>query len=119
MKRRDYRSPEAAEYRILYKSKEWALLRTHQLAKQPFCQHCLSRGIVKAATVVNHIKCHKGDMALFSSPANLASVCKPCHDGPIQSYERTGVMPGITLSGRPIDASHPWNAPQAITKTHN
>jgi 5-methylcytosine-specific restriction protein A len=32
-----------------------------------------------AANEVDHIKPHKGDMALFWDSSNWQSLCKPCH----------------------------------------
>jgi 5-methylcytosine-specific restriction protein A len=67
--------------------------------------------------VVNHRTPHKGDWSLFIDPANHQSVCKPCHDGPIQSAERTGkatIRIGYSEAtgpdGLPTDPRHPFNA---------
>jgi 5-methylcytosine-specific restriction protein A len=60
-----------------------------------------------AASVVNHKIPHKGDVELFYSPENIESVCKSCHDGPIQSEERRGYSSEVGTDGWPIDYRHP------------
>lgn len=50
------------------------------LAENPLCAECGRHGIDAAATVVDHIKPHKGDMVLFWDQSNWQSLCKPCHD---------------------------------------
>ena len=109
MRKRDYRSAEAAAYRILYKSRRWRLLRLAQFARQPLCERCLDRGKVTVATVANHRRPHKGDLELFFDQANLESACKPCHDGPIQSDERRGYSSAADADGWPTDPHHPSN----------
>lgn len=107
-RRDDRRSPAAAAYRKLYKLAAWKHARTGQLQRQPLCELCAERHRTVAATVVNHRLPHKGDMGLFLDPANLQSACAPCHDGPIQSYERTGRMRGCDANGVPLDGGHHW-----------
>jgi 5-methylcytosine-specific restriction enzyme A len=110
-RRDDRRSPEAAQWRKLYKLRAWRdHARPAQLRKQPLCELCLERDITRAATIVNHRTAHKGDMALFLDPDNLQSACQPCHDGAIQSYERTGRMRGCDANGVPLDSGHHWAA---------
>lgn len=106
-KRRDYRSPEAAEYRKLYKGARWRALRAAQLAREPLCKPCLAVGRVTPATVANHRTPHKGDLLLFFDPENLESACAPCHDGPIQRDERRGFGCGVGADGYPLDPAHP------------
>ncbi|TGN80501.1 HNH endonuclease [Bradyrhizobium yuanmingense] len=71
----------------LYSSRQWKQLRRHQLAFEPLCRFCLDSDVVEAATVVDHVKPHKGDEALFYDADNLQSLCKPCHDGTKQRIE--------------------------------
>lgn len=107
--RPDYRSAEAAEYRKLYKARAWLNARAAQLAKQPLCEPCLVEGVATSATVVNHRKPHKGDLALFYDPANHQSVCKPHHDGPIQREEHAGFSSAVDAGGWPTDPRHRAN----------
>lgn len=113
LKQRYSRSAEADAYRALYKLPLWRHptrgLRAQQLAKQPLCERHQRRGEIVAADTVNHRTPHKGDMALFSDPANLESTCAACHSGLIQSEERRGHVIGCDAGGRPIDPTHPWN----------
>jgi 5-methylcytosine-specific restriction enzyme A len=104
--RPDWRSPEAAAYRALYKKPEWRAARATQLAKQPLCERCLAEGISTAANVVNHKIPHKGDLVLFRNPANHQSVCKPHHDGPIQRDEHAGFSAAVDAAGWPTDPLH-------------
>ena len=67
-------SVNRAEYHRLYNTSRWQYLRRRQLDAEPFCK-CGS-----LATVVDHIKDHKGDVNLFYDPSNLQSMCKRCHD---------------------------------------
>lgn len=69
---------------------------------------CKQVGRVTAATVVDHIKPHRGDESLFYDAANLQSLCKPCHDRHKQRQEHTGTLPGSDTDGMPIDPAHHW-----------
>lgn len=85
-------------------------LRPVQLSKQPLCERCLrDHGRVTEATVVHHLKPHKGDWELFTDPDNLASSCKRCHDSTEQSIERRGYDIRIGDDGWPVDPNHPFN----------
>lgn len=108
-RRDDRRSPEAAAYRGWYKTPLWRALRAAQLARQPLCERCLDNGRPISATVVNHARPHRGNWDLFRDPANLQSLCAPCHDGPVQSAERRGYAPDIGDDGWPTDERHPAN----------
>jgi 5-methylcytosine-specific restriction protein A len=58
---------------------DWGL-RAQQLRKEPLCAECLKEGRVTVANVVDHVKKHGGDAALFYDPSNLNSLCKRHHD---------------------------------------
>jgi 5-methylcytosine-specific restriction protein A len=70
---------------------------------------CKEQGHITIATVVDHVRDHKGNEELFFDPANLQSLCKPHHDTTKQRQERRGYVIGTDASGRPIDAQHAWN----------
>lgn len=59
---------------------EWEKARKAWLEKHPDCVHCLEEHVVTSATVVDHIKPHKGDMQLFWDSSNWQSLCKSHHD---------------------------------------
>ncbi len=101
----DRRSAAASAWRHLYSTREWRQLKKAQLQRQPLCE--MEHGArVEPATVVNHRIPHKGDRALFFDPANLQSLCKPHHDGPIQRTERRGVSTQVDARGYPVDPLH-------------
>lgn len=85
----------------LYKTAAWQRLREHQLALQPLCSFCLQSDDVEVATVVDHIKPHKGDEALFYDPNNLQSLCKSCHDRDKQRIERGQTVVRFGADGWP------------------
>jgi 5-methylcytosine-specific restriction enzyme A len=59
----------------------WQKARAGWLVAHPLCAACERQGRVTAATVVDHVIPHRGDMALFWAAAtNWQSLCKPCHD---------------------------------------
>ncbi len=58
----------------------WRSYRLVFLSRNPLCVECQTVGRVAAATVVDHIKAHKGDQQLFWETTNHRAVCKPCHD---------------------------------------
>ncbi|HHR5499154.1 TPA: HNH endonuclease [Klebsiella pneumoniae] len=57
---------------------------------------------VISATVVDHIKPHKGDETLFHNPDNLQSLCKRCHDSVKQRMEKGGTVTEFDNEGRVI-----------------
>ena len=61
---------------------KWQKRRKVFLALNPLCNDPDQRheGVTVAATVVDHIKPHKGDEALFWDPTNLQALCRRCHD---------------------------------------
>ncbi|WP_208245101.1 HNH endonuclease signature motif containing protein (plasmid) [Rhizobium sp. T1470] len=87
----------------LYQLAAWRRLRRYQLAAQPLCQFCLITEDVTEATVVDHIKAHKGNLELFHDPSNLKSLCKPCHDGLKQRIDRGKTVTITGIDGYPIE----------------
>nr|WP_256372325.1 HNH endonuclease signature motif containing protein [Ensifer sp. M14] len=73
------------------------------MAREPLCRFCLVVEDVTEATVVDHMRPHKGNVELFYDPGNLQSLCKPCHDGFKQRIDR-GARVAITgVDGYPIE----------------
>lgn len=58
----------------------WSKARKAYLSEHPLCAECLRRGKYTEATVVDHIKPHRGNQELFWDKSNWQSLCKPCHD---------------------------------------
>ena len=59
----------------------WQRARAAYLRAHPLCKRGSEiKAAVVAATVVDHIKPHKGDKTLFWDSTNWQPLCKPCHD---------------------------------------
>lgn len=50
------------------------------LDEHPLCEECERHGRLTAATVVDHVKPHRGDQTLFWDESGWQALCKPCHD---------------------------------------
>ena len=61
-------------------SSAWQKASKAYLREHPLCVECLKCGIYTQATVVDHVKPHRGDKVLFWNRNNWQSLCKPCHD---------------------------------------
>jgi len=59
---------------------KWRVARLSYLKKNPLCVECKRENAVTAATVVDHVIPHKGDMKLFWNMRNWQSLCKHHHD---------------------------------------
>jgi len=59
--------------------RKWQKARAAYLAKHPLCVRCEASDRVTAATDLDHIVPHKGDMVLFWVRNNWQGLCKPCH----------------------------------------
>tara|TARA_R100000655_G_scaffold91646_1_gene132471 strand:- start:61 stop:393 length:333 start_codon:yes stop_codon:yes gene_type:complete len=61
-----------------YNSKRWRALRNYFIQKNPICKICQSKGIIKSAQCVDHIK----PITIGGSQVdinNLQSLCNSCH----------------------------------------
>lgn len=61
-------------------NRRWQRARLLYLREHPYCVSCMEQGKMVEATVVDHIRPHRGDATLFWDKANWQSLCKPCHD---------------------------------------
>ena len=61
-------------------SHRWQMARKQFLANHHLCVECESAGIITLATVVDHIRPHRGDEVLFWDENNWQPLCKKCHD---------------------------------------
>lgn len=109
--RKDYRTKEAQAYRRWYSTKAWRVRRELQLSGHPWCAFCDAMGLVKAATVADHVVPHRGDRDLFFN-GELQSLCKTHHDSAKQSEERIGYSAACDADGYPLDPKHPANKPR-------
>lgn len=102
-----------SQHKHLYNSARWKRMRARQLESEPLCRMHAELGQLVGATVVDHVKAHRGDVELFFDHDNLQSLCKPCHDAHKQAQEHSasGVLRGAGHDGRPLDLAHPWHQP--------
>lgn len=79
--RRRYRKDrqESGAWHRLYGTRRWREMRAAQLIAEPYCRKCAETGLRTAATDVDHIRPHRGDLRLFYNAANLQSLCHACH----------------------------------------
>lgn len=70
---------------------------------------CKRRGEVAAATVVDHIIPHRGDMDLFWDVGNWQGLCETDHNSTKQFIESHGYSNEVGMDGWPIDPMHPTN----------
>ena len=58
----------------------WQKERLGFLMRHPLCAECERQSKLTAATVVDHVKAHKGNKQLFWDSSNWQPLCKRCHD---------------------------------------
>jgi 5-methylcytosine-specific restriction endonuclease McrA len=97
-----------SDYQHLY-DRRWRKARELFLQSNPLCVMCQNASMIEPATVVDHIKPHKGDSQLFWDQDNWQSLCKTHHDSTKQAEEKSGVIRGGKINGEPLDPSHHWN----------
>ena len=84
-------------WRRWYKTARWRKLRESILLRDMFtCQRTgvtlIGKHPEPNSAVVDHIKPHRGDEALFWDEANLMSVSKQWHDGAKQAEEQASLQ---------------------------
>lgn len=97
------------EWRRLYWTARWKKLRLAHLTSHPICVFCQATGMIRPATVVDHVTPHRGDEVLFWDEDNLQSLCKSHHDAAKAQEERGGYSSLSDADGYPIDPNHPQN----------
>lgn len=101
----DARSPEAEQYRKLYKTARWRKVRLAQLARQPLCENCLKHGRVTAATVCDHCdpSTKLNPVTFFTGPFQSLCDAAPwrCHSSDKQR-EEAGSLP------KPVIGTDGW-----------
>lgn len=68
--------------------RRWQQARKFYLRRHPWCVRCKAAGILTPATVVDHIKPHRGDPELFWDTKNWQPLCKSCHDKKTMTDDR-------------------------------
>lgn len=66
----------------------WRAARNRFLKSNPLCVKCKEEGKLTKATVVDHIKPHRGDKNLFWDESNWQPLCKSCHDTKTMTEDR-------------------------------
>ena len=80
------RRRDQQEWRRWYRMARWIAIAAYQLRIEPLCRFCKAKGIIKAATVCDHIHRHNGDHVLFWG-GPFQSLCASCHSGEKQRIE--------------------------------
>ncbi len=83
---KDYKTNRPHGY--LYNTGRWRTARSRFLKANPLCVRCKDNGTITPATVVDHIKPHRGDKTLFWDENNWQSLCKSCHDKKTMTEDR-------------------------------
>ena len=60
--------------------RRWQRASKAFLAEHPLCVECAKRQRAIAATVVDHLRPHRGDQSLFWDLDNWQPLCVPCHN---------------------------------------
>lgn len=89
--------------------RRWRKARKAYLLRHPRCVMCAHHGKLTRATVVDHIRPHRGGVALFWDHDNWQPLCEPHHNITKQRFEKSNKATGVDSNGRPIDPHHPWN----------
>ena len=66
----------------------WQKASRQFLQAHPLCVRCMEEGKYTKATVVDHIKPHRGNPKLFWDEGNWQPLCKPCHDQKTMTEDR-------------------------------
>ena len=78
----------SATWNYLYHTRWWQEARAEQLLKEPFCRECAGEGRRVRGQVVDHIRPHRGDLALFRDKTNLQTLCLRHHSIKTRQEER-------------------------------
>ena len=85
----EIRSASARGYGKAWQRESKRFLQVH-----PLCVQCAKEGRYVKATVVDHIKPHRGDETLFWDRSNWQPLCKRCHDRKTRREDETSPTPG-------------------------
>jgi 5-methylcytosine-specific restriction enzyme A len=77
---RAYNARRSKESKSFYNLRDWRdRLQPMKLARDPYCEHCLQRGVHEPATHVHHIKSIEEAPELARDFDNMQSLCLSCH----------------------------------------
>jgi 5-methylcytosine-specific restriction protein A len=66
----------------------WRKASKRYLSVHPLCTSCHKEGRLTKATVVDHVKPHRGNKTLFWDVNNWQALCKSCHDKKTMTEDR-------------------------------
>jgi len=87
--------------------RRWERTAKAFLQAHPWCVMCVENGRPGPATVVDHIRPHRYNAALFWDPNNWQGLCKRHHDSDKKRLENMEQLQARS-DGMPSDPSHPW-----------
>ncbi len=76
----DRKRDDDKPWRRWYKTSRWVKARAVFLRRNPLCVECLEKDRLTTATVVDHVKPHRGDYELFWQVENWQVLCAACHN---------------------------------------
>jgi 5-methylcytosine-specific restriction endonuclease McrA len=88
--------------------RRWRKARKNYLTMHPLCVYCEQDGQIRSATVVDHIKPHKGNARMFWDESNWQALCQLHHDSTKQRMERSGEAVGCDINGNPLVKMRHW-----------
>lgn len=83
--------------------RDWQKLRKAFLAANPLCRYCADKGLVTAATVVDHIETIADAPQRRLDWKNLQSLCDHCHNSDKQAEDRGTQRVRIGVGGWPVE----------------
>jgi len=79
------------------------------MRREPLCRHCLARGVVRAATELDHIvPLSRGGS---DDDDNKQPLCAECHYRKTVSERGDRPRLGCDADGAPLDPAHHWQSP--------
>ncbi|RQD77354.1 MAG: HNH endonuclease [Candidatus Syntrophonatronum acetioxidans] len=57
----------------------WHKIRKRYIARNPYCEDCRAKGIIREAKEVHHVRSIREAPHLRYSPENLRALCLSCH----------------------------------------
>ena len=79
------------------------------LKRNPLCAFCLAQGKYSEATLVDHIKPHRGNKQTFWDMSNWQALCTTCHASTKQMIEK----------GKPLIGLDGWQITQDMIQSNN
>lgn len=96
-------------------NREWQQKRELYLQDNPLCVSCAKRKMIMPASVVDHIKPHKGDKALFWDQNNWQALCESCHNRKTATEDKGAWSPVVTISKANKESKNPFSIGDEVT----